>query len=197
MLYNTKMHPGETETYVLARSRSEKGRRLDTQGSPLRRIGTGNTSHRQTPTILQWFLEPEKPESHEHWPVPGSARDEKELARGMETRGEWGLFQRGTKTRGDSLSPPFPPRFRSSRPLLRVSRGARCRLLEHRSKYLGSLSAEGSLQVWRDACPVVRGGETEKTCPKPDRQTSVRFHLHSLLEGLSLLYWLVQPHPTL
>ena len=35
MLNNTKMRPGETETYALARSRSEKGRQLDTQGSPL------------------------------------------------------------------------------------------------------------------------------------------------------------------
>ena len=57
--------------------------------------------------------------------------------------------------------------------------------------------AEGSLQVERDACPTVRGEETKKKGPKPGRQISVKFHLHSVREGQPLPYWPVQPHPTL
>ena len=120
----------------------EKGRRLDPQGSPLRRIGTGKTSHSQTPTVLQRFLEAKRPESHEHWPVSGSARDEKERARGMKTRGEWGPVPKRNENEGLLFLSPS-----SSRPLLRVFRGAWNRLPEHQPKYLGSLSAEGPLQV--------------------------------------------------
>ena len=57
--------------------------------------------------------------------------------------------------------------------------------------------AEGPLQVSRDVCPTVQGDETEDIGTKPDRQTSVRFHPHSVSEGLALPYWPIQPHPKL